>query len=145
MTLPVVPTALITTDNGQLSTNRRTIQVIMLTNSIPQPDLEFDPLTLDPVARRLDNLGDCPCPNRSGCYAWFDSESLEVLRVGRSALLRNRLQQYWNGREYHNAAFLDEERDMSVLWLRVWYTDAPYDLEQQLLKHYNPRFNTARS
>jgi hypothetical protein len=65
---------------------------------IPMHDIEFDPITLDPAVCRVEHL-ECPCPNVSGCYAWFDTESEQVLRVGKARLLRNRLQAYWSGRD----------------------------------------------
>jgi excinuclease UvrABC nuclease subunit len=83
---------------------------------------------------------------RPGCYAWVNTVSGKILRIGRSTNLRRRLCGYLADRSRPVRAMWDAIRrecggSLEKIGLRVWYTRWHVQLEKMLLDRWCPRFN----
>lgn len=111
------------------------------------PDFTISPLLLDPntglniearerhrgkqyfidqTSRRRRPIGcaGCMVPNEQGCYIWYSAESFEIAYIGKARFLRNRLQDYWTGRDDKLRGWLDalwaaaEDTPLVAVWVR---------------------------
>lgn len=85
-----------------------------------------------------------------GCYVWLQPENskgeTEIMYVGRTTKLCNRLQQYWNDttcprflRAWYEWA--EENNEPFTPCVAIWLCENPADLEKKLIKALNPRYN----
>lgn len=84
-------------------------------------------------------------PNKSGCYAWIDKTVNQVVRVGKSIRLRNRIYSYLGGsdrasKELAKWYWTGADPDQKV-YVAVWLSKDIDSLERSLLNEFKPPLN----
>lgn len=117
----------------------------MKITGLPTPDYDFSPVLLDKQMAHL-----CPLPrlrvadgyDQPGCYAWYNSDTGEVMYIGKALRMRNRLQQHW----YSDGSDIMErmiEQDDILPAVAVWLcaADQRVTMERRLLDMGMPPYN----
>lgn len=114
----------------------------MIISQLPAPDYNFTPVLLDMV------VDGCPLPPlrqvdnyvQAGLYAWYNSDSGEVMYIGKALKMRNRLQQHWYGKTDIVERMLDAEIvPMVAVWLCP--ADKRAGMERAMLDIDMPPYN----
>ncbi len=77
-------------------------------------------------------------PSSPGCYLWKDAQQ-QILYIGKSIKLRNRLKSYLNPANYKSYILLQKIYD--VEWMITNTANEALILEDNLIKKYQPPFN----
>lgn len=106
-------------------------------NDLLAPRGHDDTFTFQEIRKRA--------PSGSGCYAWVDGISGEVLRIGKAKSLWFRLMEYHDDRSRAVLLmwqWLEDHREIfDALQIKVWKQKNPDLLEVSLLMEFRPRFN----
>jgi len=106
---------------------------------------QFEKINVRDESGRL-YLPDMFVPNVSGCYAWVDKSTEEVLYIGKASALRSRIRQHFSEQKYslRPGCLMEEICDAGYEpYICVWQCQVPQNalLEMLLVHFYTPKFN----